>query len=57
MAQAPARVEVHRIESAPSRSPPATAFNSVAPALANAIFANTTVRVQAAVDAELLRML
>ncbi len=59
MAQAPARVEVHRIES--DAEPVAAgdlAFNSVAPALANAIFASTTVRVRKLpLMPELLRML
>lgn len=59
MAQAPARVEVHIVES--SADPVAAgdlAFTSVAPALANAIFATTTVRVRRLpLMPELLRML
>jgi len=59
MAQAPARVEVHMVES--SAEPVAAgdlAFSSVAPALANAIFATTTVRVRKLpLMPELLRLL
>ncbi|MBN8480421.1 MAG: xanthine dehydrogenase family protein molybdopterin-binding subunit [Xanthomonadales bacterium] len=59
MAQAPARVEVHIVESASDPVPAGDlAFNSVAPALANAIFATTTVRVRKLpLMPELLRML
>ncbi len=59
MAQAPARVEVHLVDSTAEPVPAGDlAFNSVAPALANAIFATTTVRVRKLpLMPELLRML
>ncbi len=59
MAHAPARVEVHLVESTAAPVPAGDlAFNSVAPALANAIFATTTVRVRKLpLMPELLRML
>jgi isoquinoline 1-oxidoreductase beta subunit len=59
MAQAPERVEVHVVES--TRDPVGAgemAIASVAPALANAIFATTTVRIRKLpLLPELLRML